>query len=197
MHHFSLLRRTALAALIILAARAPGARADQESDLLRKFQQQNQQVAQQAKASIEKTVDKAFEIVAERPEQALELFRQARDVLNATESLSRSDKAPLARRLDEGFRNVKARLDSQAAAAAALKVMKPLPPDETASAKLLKKPDGVTGGTARDPKLRVSPILFQSYQRPMVFSSDSSVTPIVSPDRRWVRISLSGFFSIR
>jgi hypothetical protein len=197
MHYFCFLRRAALAALLILAARPLGARADQESDLLRKFQQQNQQAAQQAITSIEKTVDKAFEIVAQRPEQALELFRQARDVLNATGSLSRSDKAPLARRLDEGFRNVKARLDSQAAAAEALKVIKPLPTDETASAKLFKKPDGVTGGTTRDPKLRVSPILFGSNQYPLTFSSSSSVTPIVSPDRRWVRISLSGFFSIR
>jgi len=195
MIHFSFLRPAAAIALVSLTAAASTVRADQESDLLRKFQQQNQQAAQQAKETVEKSVQRAFEVIAQEPEQALEILRQAREVLNGADALPRPDKVLLTRRLDEGFRNVKARLESKEEAAK--KLAKPLAPEATADAKLFKKVDGATGAAARDPKLGVRQLIFESNNVPMTFSSSASVAPVVSPDRRWVRISISGMFSIR
>ncbi len=110
-------------------------------------------------------------------------------MLSTADGLPRPEKVLLARQLDNGFRDVKARLESKAEAAR--KLVKALPPAATADGRLLKKLETGPGATAmrepkRDPKLTVSPI----------FSSSATVRPVVSADRRWVRISFSGMFSI-
>ena len=187
---------TACIAIMLMGMCAARARADQESDLLKKFQQQNHKAAAQAKALVEKNAARAFQISAQEPEQALELLRQAREVLSAADALPRSEKLLLSRTLDDGFRDVKARLESKAEAAR--KLAKAFPTETSDDGKQLKKFESPPGATAKvDQQPGVKPILFVPNIVPLTYSSATSVTPIVSPDRRWVRISFSGGFSIR
>jgi hypothetical protein len=197
MIHSSLLRSVVCAALVLVGVVAQRSSA-QEADLLRKFQKQNQKAAQQAKVLVEKNASRALEISAQRPEQALELLRQAREALAAADALPRPEKARLAHTLDNGFRDVKARLQSKAEAERVklAKALPPAPAAPTAEEKLFKTV-GTPGAMAtRDPKLTVRPILFQPNMVPVFYSSSASVLPVVSPDRRWVRISISGSFGI-
>ena len=189
---------TIIITLLLMGLHAPLARAQQEADLLRKFQKQNTKAAAQAKALVEKNATRALAIASQEPEQALELLRQARDVLGSADALPRPEKTQLARTLDDGMRNVKAHLESKAQAAR--KLAKELERQTPQDSKLLKKletPPGTTTTARRDQKPGVSPILFVPNIVPVTYSSSTTVTPVVSPDRRWVRIGFAGGFSIR
>jgi hypothetical protein len=170
--------------------------ADEETDLLQKFQQQNQKAALEAKASVEKNVAQALAISAQEPEQALGLLRHARAALFAADGLPRPEKVLLTRKLDDGFRDAKDRLKSKEEQLKALAKAAAVP-DAQGDAKLLKKLEAAPYADAGKGKVSVSPILFQPNIVPQVLSSSTTVTPVVSPDRRWVRISFSGAFSIR
>lgn len=193
----SLLVHITYVAIIHLAVGGSVARADQEAELLQKFQKQNEQAALKAKAIVENNAARALQISAQEPEQALELLRQARQVLSTADGLARPEKLLLARKLDDGFRDVKARLQSKEEVARNL--AKALAPGQAAPAdsKLVKKVVAVpAAGATRDPKMAVRPILFEANMVPVNYNSATSVAPVVSPDRRWVRISFGGAFSI-
>jgi hypothetical protein len=76
----------------------------------------------------------------------------------------------LERRLAEGFRDAKARLESK----------KELAKNTTPTEEVL-----------------AGPVQLRPNIVPISSQLSGTVTPIVSPDRRWVRISLSGSFFFR
>jgi hypothetical protein len=169
MVNVSLVRYLGWAALILLIPRQGFAQDDFEAALLKKFQKQNDKAGLQAKADVEKTLALAVALSPKEPEKALDLLRQARELLADADQLARAEKDALARKLDDAARDAKARLQSK---------------QEQAKSQV---PNGeVQGGT----------IIFQPNIAPVKIQSTLSATPVVSPDRRWVRIGVRGSFSI-
>jgi hypothetical protein len=160
---------SACAALLFLATTSAKAADDFEQDLLRKFQKQNQQGSLHVKQDIEKDIAEAFALSPQEPEKALVLLRHARELLDGADKLPKADRDALAGRLADGFRDATARIESTPA-----KNTTPLvpPPD-----------DGPA--IVFNPKITTIPTVVST-----------SVTPTVSADRRWVRLSFSGSFSI-
>jgi hypothetical protein len=180
-----------LNALLVGALMTPTVCADVETDLLQKFQQQNQSTAVKARDQVERNLAQALSVSAQEPEKALELLRQSREVLDAATALPRADKVLLARKLDDGFRDAKARLESKEEEARRLAALaKPVQPPT-------KSEPGTPYASVKDPRLTVSPILFFPRMGLVQQQAAGTVTPVVLPDRRWVRISVSVGFAIR
>jgi hypothetical protein len=159
-------RVAAWAVLVLLGAAWAPARADDfEKALLRKYQQQGQQGSLQVKADVEKNLARAADLSPTEPEKALALLRQTRELLDAANDLPREERNELACKLDDGFRDAKARLESLQ------QLLKAPPPEPTVGPVI---PPTIVG---------------------VPFRASATVTPIVSPDRRWVRISMSGSFT--
>ena len=158
---------------------------DLETGLLQKFQQQSQKAALQAKQDVEKNLARALELSPTDPERALELLRQSKELLFAADRLPRQERDALMKKLDDGFRDARARLESQQEAARrAAALVKPVPSTTAPS-----EPDA-----KYERKLAVSPIVFRPNIVAVPSAAQAQVTPVVSADRRWVRINLSGSF---
>jgi hypothetical protein len=174
----------------MLLIATPAQADDLEAGLLRKFQQQSEKAALQAKLDVEKTIARAFALSPTEPESALEMLRRARELLESAEKLQRAEKEALLRKLNDGLSDAKARLESQAAA------------EKARRAETLVKPASIPPATtevtepkfASARKLAVSPIVAVPNIVPVQSQAQAQVTPIVSADRRWVRINLSGSF---
>ena len=159
-----LLPISACAALILAATdRAPAD--DFEQSLLKKFQRQNQKNNLFVKDDVEQNLLKVTAMAPTEPERALDLLRQTREMLDAADTLSKADREALARKLDDGFRDVKARLESKQERAR-------VAPDPPTQQQVVLVPNNV----------------------PIPSTFRGAVTPIVSPDRRWVRIGFNGSF---
>jgi hypothetical protein len=164
----SLVRSAAWAALVVLAWAGGRARADDfEKDLLRKYQQQNQKGSLQVTADVEKNLARALALSPLEPEKALQILRQTKELLDGADALPRADRDALNRRLADAFRDAKARLESQALSTSKAPVEKV-----------------ANGG-----------IIFQPNNVPIPSSASFTATPVVLPDRRWVRIGVSGTFT--
>jgi hypothetical protein len=161
-------RAVVCAALLLLVPASLSAADDFETALLRKFTKQNQSSVIQLKLQVEKNLTKAILLGQAEPEKAYLLLRETQFLLDEADTLSRAERDVLMRKLDDGCRDAKARLDSKR------QQSKPRPTEEAAGPVLL------------------GPII-GTYQS----QSQATVTPIVSPDRRWVRISFSGSFFFR
>jgi hypothetical protein len=139
---------------------------DLEQSLLQKFQRQNQKGALYVKEDVEKNLLKVTAMAPTDPERALDLLRQTRDLLDNATGLPKADREALARMLDDGFRDVKARLESRQERARVT-------------------PEPTTGPVITfQPNIVAAPIQAQV-----------TATPIVSPDRRWVRFGFNGTMS--
>src|SRR5207302_11446009 len=134
---------------------------DYETDLLKKFQRQNQKGTVDARSEIEKTLAEALAVGPSDPDKALALVRKSKELLDAAVSLPRGERDALARKLEDGFRDARARLESKQEAE-----KRPPPTEE------------VLGG----------PIQFKPNIGTVTSTYSGSVTPTVSPDRGWVRI---------
>jgi hypothetical protein len=173
------------AALVLASVQSTWAQGD--SDLLQRFQQQNQQAALKARQQIEKNVTEALSISAQDPDRALELLRQGREWLAEAGALSRPEKVALARKLDDGFRDARARLESRAEAARLAALMAQPP----------KSPEPVTAADGRRAaKSQITPIIFVPNIVPYPVGGTVTVAPVISADRRWVRINFSGGFTL-
>jgi hypothetical protein len=164
----SLVQRAGWAVLLLLVPASLHAADDFEAALLRKFTKQNQDSVAQVKSEVEKKLAKAIVLGQAEPEKAYLLLRETQCLLDEADTLPRAERDVLMRKLDDGFRDAKARLDSKRQQTAAT------PTGEVAGPVLL----GPITGTYRT-------------------QSQATVTPIVSADRRWVRISFSGSFFFR
>jgi hypothetical protein len=164
----SFLTTVACAALAVLVANPTIAWTDDfETALLRKFQRQNSKDDQQVKRDVETNLTRALAISPIEPEKALDLLRQAREWLDSADKLPRAERDALARRLDDGFRDARARIESQ---------------KQLAKTPVPVKDDGK--------------ILLGPNNAPFTSSASATVTPIVLPGRRWVRIGFAGGFSV-
>lgn len=166
-----------LLALGCLLQAAPPLRADFEADLLQKFQQQNKQADQKLKQAIEKSLAQAAQLGATNPEKVLSLLRQSEEMLLENSSLSKTDKAALVSKLKQGIHEARERLKSLEAQAEA-----------QAKSQMQTYP-----GPAGDPK--VSPPFIAAGVTPVPFQAGGQVTPVVLPDRRYVRVGINGGFS--
>jgi hypothetical protein len=167
---FSFVRRAAWAALVLLMPVCAQAADDFEADLLRKFQKQNQNATRDVKSVVEKNVAQALALGSSEPEKAYLLLQETRFLLDAADRLPRPEREALERKLAEGFRDAKARLESK----------KELARSTTPTEEVL-----------------AGPVQLRPNIVPISSQLSGTVTPIVSPDRRWVRISLSGSFFFR
>ena len=143
---------------------------DFEADLLRKFQKQNQNVSRDVKSVVEKNVAQALALGSSEPEKSFLLLQETRYLLDSADRLPRAEREALERKLAEGYRDAKARLESK----------KEL-------ARVPKTSDEVLQG----------PVLLKPIIAPIASQLSTQVTPTVSADRRWVRISISGSFFFR
>ena len=164
----SLARAAGWVTLLLFVPATLNAADDFEAALLRKFTKQNQNSVTHVKLQVERNLAKAILLGQAEPEKAYLLLRETQFLLDEADTLSRAERDVLMRKLDDGFRDAKARLDSQR------QQSKPQPTEEVAG------------------PVQLGPIT-GTYQS----QSQATVTPIVSPDRRWVRISFSGSFSFR
>jgi hypothetical protein len=164
--------------LVIVAFPLGWARADFESDLLQKFQHQNKQAMQQLKLDVAKHLAQAAALCPTEPEKALDLLRKSQQLLNEDEKLARADRADLLRQVDERVREAKERLKSKQAQAAAV------------SSSLYRNPQP-PAGTLVSPPLFFTPNLLLAPVQAAV-----EATPVVSPDRRYVRIGVRGAFAM-
>jgi hypothetical protein len=135
---------------------------------LRKFKKQSQNAGVQVKLEVEKNLAKVLVLGPAEPEKAYLLLRETQFLLDEADALPRGERDMLMRRLDDGFRDAKARLDSK----------KQLTQTQPAG--------DVAGQVLLVPNIRSFPE-----------QASAQVTPVVSPDRRWVRISFSGSFFLR
>jgi hypothetical protein len=170
MLELSFVRRAVWAPLVLLMPLCAQAADDFEADLLRKFQKQNQNASRDVRSVVEKNVAQALALGSSDPEKAYLLLQETRYTLDTADRLPRSEREALERRLAEGFRDAKARLESK----------KEL-------ARVTKTNDEVLQG----------PVILKPNIVPIASQLSTQVTPVVSPDRRWVRISLSGAFMFR
>jgi hypothetical protein len=162
----------AWAALLFLVPVSTCAADDFEADLLRKFKKQNQHAVVQVKVEVEKNLAKALALGPAEPEKAYLLLRETQFLLDRASTLSRVERDMLMRRLDDGFRDAKARLDSK---------------------KQLDKTPPLPNG----PVLAGGPIRFQPIIGSYSPQATIQVAPVVGPGRRWVRIGVSGSFFFR
>ena len=163
-----MLQRFLFAALVsgFVLGNAPPASADDfEDSLLKKFQRQNQKGTQSVKDDVESNLLKVTTMAPVQPEKALDLLRQTRDLLDAAQGLSKADRDALNRKLEDGFKDVKARIESKQERAR-------VPPEPSDGQQQFFPGNGIVTSQAQ-----------------------FSTTPIVSADRRWVRIGVSGTFS--
>jgi len=168
----------------ILLVAASQAQADFEADLLQKFQQQHQKSAFDARTEIQKLLQRAAALNAE-PEKALEILRRGKEHLDAADKLPRAEKESLARRLDDMLREVKERVRAQEAVAK----------EEAAKGSALIAEFEAKLDAKKDKKLAVSPIFFTPQFTPVPSQANVQVTPVVSPNRMWVRVGVSGTFT--
>jgi hypothetical protein len=155
-------------AALALALSLGTARADDfETDLLRKYQRQNRKDDQQVKLDVEANLARALTLSPVDPEKALDLLRRTRELLDTADLLPRAEREALARRLEDGFRDARARIESQ---------------KQWAKTPVPVKSDGQ--------------ILLGPNNAPFTSVASVTVTPVVLPGRRWVRIGFAGGFSV-
>jgi hypothetical protein len=172
MVHRSFVRWAACAALSLVVPVWAHARDDFEKDLLQKFQKQNQKDAIQVKADVEKLLAEALAVSPLQPEKALMLLWQCRELLDMAGKLPRAEREALARQVDDGFRDARARVESKQEAARAAE---PKP----------SQGQVISPGVAFVPNIVQVPVNLTL----------GPITPVVSADRRWVRIGISGRFT--
>jgi hypothetical protein len=167
---FPFIRCAVCVAIVSLVPACAQAADDFETDLLRKFQKQNQNATHDVKSVVEKNVAQALALGASEPEKAFLLLQETRYLLDGADRLPRPEREALERKLAEGYRDAKARLESKKELARATKTN-----------------DEVLQG----------PIILRPNIAPITSTLSTQVTPTVSADRRWVRISISGAFMFR
>lgn len=170
MFELSFARRAAWVPLFLLMPICAHAADDFEADLLRKFQKQNQYASRDVRSVVEKNVAQALVLGSSEPEKAFLLLQETRYLLDAADRLPRPERDALERKLAEGFRDARARLESKK------ELSRNTPPTEE-----------ILGG----------PVLLKPNIVPIASQLSTQVTPVVSPDRRWVRLSISGNFFFR
>lgn len=176
MQRTHLLRWAVIAVTVGLMSRDGPTRADVESELLQKFQKQNQAADRKLVIEVENALAQAS---SSDLEQARQLLFAAKGLLQGDASLSREQRESLFRRVDMHLRLVQNGLEEkrkQEAAAAAV-----------AAAEEAK---------AKKNRLEVKPSFFSPIITPVPSGGKFEASPVVSPDRMWVRIRLSGNFTI-
>jgi hypothetical protein len=169
-------------------------RGDFESQLLQKFQSQNQGAAAKLKSEITGRLAQAATFRTSRPEHALELIRKNLERLEGDSLLQRDERAGFIRECQERVRDLKDLIaqmekekekerEKEKEALARERTAKPV--DPLAGAWTSKSYP--TMSSKEDAELLRRRGVGQAF-------ANVQVTPVVSADRRFVRIGLSGTF---
>jgi ferredoxin len=169
--------RTCIGVVFCQVAAAP-LRADFESDLLEKFQNQNQQAVRRLKQELENQLAKAAALCPVEPEKTLDLLQQTQQILHEESKLSKDDRADFSQRIKERLHEARERIKSKVEAA------KAATPTVVSA---YKTPQSLT---------QVSQPIFVPVLTQVPVQSSLQVTPVVSADRRFVRIGVSGSFAM-
>ncbi|MFO0967939.1 MAG: hypothetical protein U0793_20455 [Gemmataceae bacterium] len=186
------MNRMLLAGMLVLGG-AGLARADFEADLLAQYQKDDRATADKLRREIEGALAQAGSLRYD-PERAEKLLRAGLDLLNKDKALPAADRAGLAGRVEQKLTEIRGVI-------AARKSDEDKRKREWAATELAKTKTPYVGGTKflggpteqPEPRER-SPIFFSPLVAPFPSSADVTVTPVVSPDRRWVRIGISAGF---
>lgn len=158
-------------------------RADVESQLLEKFRQQNSDRAEETRRFVGDTLARAEGLRTADPEAAASLLAEALERLRTETTLMRADRDEFQTRCDRLGREL------EAERAARAKSAKDTALDGAAAEERTSLPP-VEG------RLRVGQAAFGPVFGAVPTGAAVQVTPVVSADRRYVRIGVNGFFSI-
>jgi hypothetical protein len=160
-------------------------RADFEDQLLQKFKSQNNQAADKLKQEVQEALGRATSLHGQDPFKLLDLLRKKLVQLQEDAHLPRAEKAPLMQKLTERLdelRDVVAEIRRKEEAAKPKVVVKKSEPGDSDDGPFVP---------ARPGKFGVSPFVPVPINQTL-----GPITPVVSSDRRFVRIGISGTFSM-
>lgn len=169
---------------LLLAGGALGS--DFEAQLLKKFQNDNQAAAQRLKQEVEGLLAQADAYRTAEPERALALYQKCLPLLGEPQWNS-EDRKKLERKVSDGVRQAKASVEQKRL-------------EEASQAASLKKDNAAAGLKSYYPLSPMQPVVSPPlFFAPVVTPFPSNIalqtTPVVSADRRYVRIGVSGGFS--
>lgn len=182
-------------------------RADYEAELLGKFQKDNKSAVQKWQQEVEASLTQAAALRTSDPERARKLLQKTLDALEKDAVLPRTERPALTRRLHDEISRLGSLLsdrkeqqerDKLEAARLELHQAKWAPTlrDEGSlqARASFGAPGSATGPGVPDP--RVSPPFFTPTFTPFPVNVGFSPTPVVSSDRRWVRLGINTSFTV-